>query len=299
MLLPQTEVMPDQGDCIDAMPHETALSILLEGQVAAVQSVQEALPQIERGAALIAATIRSGSTLVYAAAGSSALMGLADGAELPGTFGIPQNQIRILMAGGVPADGKMPGDTEDDISEALKFVNQLSDTDILITLSASGTTPYPCEIAKLARTKGIKIIAIANNAGSTLLDLSDVAILLPTPPEALAGSTRLGAGTAQKVALNMMSTLAGVLLGHVHDGLMVNLHADNTKLRGRARDIVSSIANVAPQAAEAALRNARNDTKVAVLLAAGCAAETAYQLLKDHDGHLGPCLSAMASEHAN
>ena len=205
MLLPQTEMMPDQGDCIDAMPREAALSILLEGQVAAVRAVQEALPQIERGAALIANTVRNGGSLVYAAAGSSALMGLADGAELPGTFGIPQSQIRILMAGGVPADGKMPGDTEDDISDTLKFVNQLSETDLLVALSASGTTPYPCEIAKLARAKGIKIIAIANNAGSTLLDLSDVAIFLPTPPEVLAGSTRLGAGTAQKVALNMMS----------------------------------------------------------------------------------------------
>ncbi len=299
MLLPQTEMMPDQGDCIDAMPHEAALSILLEGQVAAVRAVQEALPQIERGAALIANTVRNGGSLVYAAAGSSALMGLADGAELPGTFGIPQSQIRILMAGGVPADGKMPGDTEDDISDTLKFVNQLSETDLLVALSASGTTPYPCEIAKIARAKGIKIIAIANNAGSTLLDLSDVAIFLPTPPEVLAGSTRLGAGTAQKVALNMMSTLAGVLLGHVHDGLMVNLHADNAKLRGRARHIVSSIANVAPQQAEAALRKARNDTKLAVLLAAGGGIETAQHLLKDHGGHLGPCLAAIALEHTH
>ena len=95
----------------------------------------------------------------------------------------------------------------------------------------------------------------------------------------------------------MMSTLARVLLGHVHNGLMVNLHADNAKLRGRARHIVSSIANVAPQEAEAALRKARNDTKLAVLLAAGCGIETAPQLLKDHSGHLGPCLTAIASEH--
>lgn len=296
MLLPQTEMMPDQGDCIDAMPPETALSAMLEGQITAVQAVQKALPQIERAAALVAATIRNGGTLVYTAAGSSGLMALADGSELSGTFGIPQDQIRILMAGGVPANGEMPGDTEDDISDALKYVDQLSQADLLITLSASGTTPYSCEIARHARAKGLKIVAIANNAGSTLLDLADIAVFLPTPPEVLAGSTRLGAGTAQKVTLNMMSTLAGVMLGHVHDGLMVNLHVDNTKLRGRAQQIVSRIAKVPAQEAEAALRRAGNDTKLAVLLAAGCTAETAHQLLKDHTGHLGPCLSAIASE---
>ena len=130
-----------------------------------------------------------------------------------------------------------------------------------------------------------------------MLELADVAIFLPTPPEVLAGSTRLGAGTAQKVALNMMSTLVGVMLGHVHDGLMVNLQVENAKLRGRAQQIISHIANVPAQAAEMALHTAGNDTKLAVLLATGCGAETAQHLLKDHNGHLGPCLSASAAKH--
>ncbi|MEP2029835.1 MAG: N-acetylmuramic acid 6-phosphate etherase [Paracoccaceae bacterium] len=296
MLLPQTEMMPDKKDCIDAMSSSTALSAMLKGQVAAVWAVQHALPQIELGATLVADTIRRGGTLVYTAAGSSGLMGLADGAELPGTFGIPQNQIRILMAGGVPADGTMPGDTEDDDTGALKLVDQLSDTDLLIMLSASGTTPYPCEIATHARDRGIKIVAIANNAGSTLLELADVAICVPTPPEVLAGSTRLGAGTAQKVTLNMMSTLTGVLLGHVYNGMMVNLHVENAKLRLRAQMIVSNIAKVSSEIAQEALRTAENDTKLAVLIATGRTVEKARKLLNQHDGHLGPCLSALAKE---
>ena len=104
--------------------------------------------------------------------------------------------------------------------------------DCLIALSASGSTPYAVGALKEAIRRGARTIAIANNAGSPLLELAEAPILLATPPEIIAGSTRMGAGTAQKIALNMLSTLAAIHLGHVHDGYMVNLHADNMKLRG-------------------------------------------------------------------
>ncbi|MGB5558907.1 MAG: N-acetylmuramic acid 6-phosphate etherase [Paracoccaceae bacterium] len=293
MLLPLTEMIPTPENCIDAISSGDALSALLAGQVAAVQAVSAALPQIEAASNLIADTLRAGGALNYVAAGSSALMALADGAELPGTFGIPQHQIRIFMAGGVPVDGKMPGDTEDDVSNSSAVVEKLGRHDLVIALSASGTTPYPCEIVKRASDKGHKIIVIANNAGSPLLSFADIAIYLPTPPEVLSGSTRLGAGTAQKVALNMMSTLAGVLLGHVHNGMMVNLNADNAKLRARAKAIVSAISGAPTAAVEQALTAARGDTKLAVLLASGCDIAVAMRLLKEHEGHLRPCLEAL------
>lgn len=294
MSLPQTEITPKPEDCIDAMPPLDAVSALLGGQVAAVQSVATALPQLIDAARLMAATIRAGGRLIYVAAGSSGLMALADGSELPGTFGVSQDQISIFMAGGVPVDGKMPGDTEDDTTEADRIIDALSANDLVLVLSASGTTPYPCEIARRARIKGIGVIAIANNPDTPLLRDADVAVFLPTPPEVLAGSTRLGAGTAQKVALNIASTFAGVLLGHVHDGMMVNLLADNAKLRGRARGMVSRIANVTSEAAETALAGAAGHTKLAVLLAKGCPIEKAERLLIDNDGNLGRCLETLS-----
>lgn len=293
MSLPQTEITPKPEDCIDAMPPLNAVSALLGGQVAAVQSVTAALPQLIDAARLMAATVRAGGRLIYVAAGSSGLMALADGSELPGTFGVSQDQIRIFMAGGVPVDGKMPGDTEDDTTEADRIIDALSANDLVLVLSASGTTPYPCEIARRARIKGIRVVAIANNPDTPLLRDADVAVYLPTPPEVLAGSTRLGAGTAQKVALNIASTFAGVLLGHVHDGMMVNLLADNTKLRGRARGMVARIANVTSEVAETALVAAAGHTKLAVLLAKGCSIAKAKQLLTDNDGNLGRCLETL------
>ncbi len=287
---PRTEMTPAPGGRIDAMPAADALAALLAGQVSAVQAVAQALPRIEAGAAAIAAAIDAGGALNYVAAGSSGLMALADGAELPGTFGIPQRQVRIFMAGGVPADGRMPGETEDDVSQAARIAAAFGPRDLVIALSASGSTPYPCEIARRARARGVAVVAIANNAGSPLLELADVPILLPTPPELVAGSTRLGAGTAQKAALNLMSTLAGVMLGHVHDGMMVNLHADNAKLRGRAAGIVAAVSGAAPATAEAALRAAGGDAKLAILLASGLDGATAARLLDAHGGRLGPCL---------
>jgi N-acetylmuramic acid 6-phosphate etherase len=294
MLMMQTEVTPRMEDCIDAMHLNDAATALIAGQIGAAQAVMAAGTQLVAAAELLAAALRSGGALNYVAAGSSALMALSDGSELPGTFGIAQDRIRIFMAGGVPVDGRMPGDTEDDSSQTSAIVELLGANDVVIALSASGTTAYTIEVARRARERGIRVVAIANKPGTPLLDLADVAVVLQTPPEMLAGSTRLGAGTAQKIALNTISTLAGILLGHIHDGMMVNLKADNAKLRTRARQIVAKSAGVSAEAAADALRAAGDNTKLAVLLAANAPHEIAEQLLKEHDGHLRPCLDALA-----
>src|SRR5690606_20422107 len=116
--------------------------------------------------------------------------------------------------------------------------------DCVIAVSASGSTPYALAIASHAKERGARVVALANNPGAALFEGADAAILLETPPEVISGSTRMGAGTAQKIAFNMFSTLVGVHLGHVHDGHMVNLKADNIKLKGRACRIVSDISGV-------------------------------------------------------
>lgn len=277
---------------IDTMSPLAALRAMAESHSLAAQSVLCALPQIQAAAAAIAAAISSGSTLHYIAAGSSGLMALADACELPGTFRIPQEQIRIHMAGGVPADGRMPGDTEDDEAAARRIAEAIKAGDIAIVVSASGTTPYACAAARAANELGHKVVGLANVSGSLLLDLSDIAIALPTAPEVLQGSTRLGAGTAQKTALNMISTLAGVFLGHVHDGMMVNLKPDNQKLRQRAADIVRNVARVDGDAAQRALVVAGYDTKLAILIATGAEPDEARTILAENNHNVRDSLNA-------
>lgn len=295
MLLPTTE-MALESEAIDAQSASDALSILLDGQRAALSSVEGALGEIERGAEAMASAIRVGGKLVYAAAGSSGLMVVSDACELPGTFGIPKEQLRIHMAGGIPVDGAMPGDTEDDTTTAREAAKDIGPCDAVIVVSASGTTPFALALADCARTNGATLISIANNPATPLLEMADVAICLETPAEVIAGSTRLGAGTAQKAALNLMSSLMGTKLGHVYQGMMVNVVADNAKLVRRATGIVAQIAGVSVQSAEAALDLGAGNPKVSILIAKGCSVATARELLVKHEGHLGPCLKHISTK---
>ncbi|NRB01597.1 MAG: N-acetylmuramic acid 6-phosphate etherase, partial [Rhodobacteraceae bacterium] len=251
----------------------------------------KALTQIAVASTAMARAIRSGGRLHYAAAGSSGLMAAADAQELGGTFSIPANQLAIHMAGGLPTGVEMPGDTEDQSADLDAALATLSDNDVLIAVSASGSTPYTLRAVTIAKAQGATVIAIANNRDAPLFEQADHAILLETPPEVLSGSTRMGAATAQKIALNMLSTMMAVELGHIHDGMMVNLHADNIKLRQRAANIVTEIAGVAQEVAQSALEAAQGDVKTAVMVAARDMTPTAAQIaLKDTHGRLRDAL---------
>ena len=269
MALPLTEAISTDVLGIDILPNAAVLARILEGQKAALVAVETAIEPIAQAAGLMADALRGGGRLVYAAAGSSALMGVADGLELGGTFGVNPEQICLLMAGGLPVDASMPGHTEDDVAEAKNAARDIGENDVVIAITASGSTPYACEISRLAKVVGARTIGIANRVDAVLFKTSDVAIYLPTPPEVIAGSTRLGAATAQKATLNMMSTLMGIQLGHVHDGMMVNLIADNAKLRARAATMVAAIAGVDTVQAQDCLARSGGTVKPAVLLAAG------------------------------
>ena len=286
MTLPVTELLHPAAAGLDTLPDAVVLGHLLSAQAAAVQAVNSALPQIEAAAALMAEALQGNGRLVYAGAGSSALMAVADGLELGGTFGVSANRVLLMMAGGLPVDARMPGDTEDDASEGTRAAQILRAGDVVIAVTASGRTPYALAVAEAAQARGAKVIGIANAVGAALFDHADVAICLATPPEVIAGSTRMGAGTAQKVALNMMSTLMGIRLGQVHDGMMVGLVADNEKLRGRAAAMVARIAGVEAGVAATALDAARGAVKPAVLIALGQAPEAALGLLSETKGNL-------------
>lgn len=292
----RTEAQHQNAGGLDIQAPDAILYSLVNAQIEAASAVRNAIPAIAAAAEVVAEKLRGGGKLAYAAAGSSGLMALADALELPGTYGIARDRIAILIAGGDEAFKTLAGGPEDDTEEAAQAVAgvDLGASDCLIAVSASGTTPYAVRALQEARRRGAATIAIANNAGTPLLELADVAILLETPPEVIAGSTRMGAGTAQKIALNMLSTLAAIHLGHVHDGYMVNLHADNIKLRARAARIVAAITGRDAKEAATLLEQSGGVVKIAILLAAGAdSAEAARKLLERTGQRLRPALSTL------
>ncbi|RWM25878.1 N-acetylmuramic acid 6-phosphate etherase [Mesorhizobium sp.] len=292
----RTEALHQNAEGLDVQAPDAILSFLANAQIEAAKAVHGAIPAIAEAAELVARQLKSGGRLAYAAAGSSGLMAVADALELPGTFGIARDRIVILIAGGDEAFRALAGGPEDDTEEAAAAVAaaNIGKGDCLIAVSASGSTPYAVQAIGDARRRGAATIAIANNKGAPLFERADVAILLETPPELIAGSTRMGAGTAQKIALNMLSTLAAVHLGHVHDGYMVNLTADNIKLRDRAVRMVAAITGRDRDGAARLLEESGGVVKTAILLAAGAAnADAAEKILEGAGQKLRPALSAI------
>ena len=244
---------------------------LLASYRRAIESVATASGDIRSAALRLAAIWRAGGRLIYVGAGSSGLAAAEDAAELPGTFGLDDNRIAIVLAGGTAEPFRIDAAAEDGDAAGLEAIAAFGDLarDAVIAVSASGSTPFTVAAATEARHRGAFVIGIAHRPDSPLLSGADAPILLESGEEALRGSTRLAAGTAQKAALGMLSSLMGFELGHIHQGLMVNLKADNAKLRDRARGIVAMIAGISAAEAEAALREAGGQVKVAILIARG------------------------------
>ncbi|PRD42637.1 N-acetylmuramic acid 6-phosphate etherase [Phyllobacterium phragmitis] len=293
MAVNRTEQLHDEARGLDHQPPHQIAALLAKAQGEAAAVVTHVSADIACAADLAASALEQGGRLVYAAAGSSGLMALADALELPGTFGIARDRIVVLLAGGIESLTHLTGAPEDDAEHGVRDVTaaNLNSNDCLIAISASGSTPYAVGALHAAKSRGLKTIAMANNPGAPILELANIGILLATPPEIIAGSTRMGAGTAQKIALNLLSTLAAIRLGHVHDGYMVNLHADNAKLKARATHIVASITNCSEERARACLEQAGGSVKPAVLLAAGAVDLTAALRLLDSNGQkLRPAL---------
>ena len=272
-----TEKLHPNALGLDEKGNLEILTILYEAQIEAAKCVNKSIASLEAGAKAMANAVSNGNKLVYAGAGSSGLQGMADGLELTPTFGIPISQIKILRAGGLQDMAQPKGNMEDNKLSAISDAEIIEPGDCVICLAASGNTTYPSVIMKIAKKVGAITIGIANNPDTELLSGSDIPVFLPTPPEVLAGSTRLGAGTAQKIALNTMSTYMGILLGHVMDGQMVNLIANNAKLSKRSEKIVINITGCNANKAKNALREAKGGVKLAILLASGAKSITTAQ----------------------
>jgi N-acetylmuramic acid 6-phosphate etherase len=280
----------------DTWDNERILETLLEGQHRALQAVRRALPSISKAADAIAPRIASGGKLIYAGAGTSIRVGVQDGTELPATFGMRDEQIAYVIAGGMDAIFETRADAEDNEEQARIDAGICANGDALIAIAASGRTPYTIAVANAARSKGCLVVSVVNNAQSGLAAAADIEILLDSGPEVISGSTRMGAGTAQKAALNLLSTLVNTRLGAVYDGLMVNVEAGNSKLVARAARIVRMITGAEPMDAVAALAQAQGKVKPAVLILRGAEnLATAEQLLAAAQGNLRLALANLKS----
>lgn len=213
------------------------------------KAVLKAMAEAEDALAVVvekaAEAFRKGGRIIYVGAGTSGRIATMDAAEMPPTFGIPSDRFVALIAGGSGAGTTAVEDAEDDIHAGIAALNSLAvnSNDIVVGLAASGTTPFVVSAIKHARQKGLWTCGIANNRKVPVFDAADHYVLLDTGPEILTGSTRLKAGTAQKLALNRISTGAMVLNGKVIENLMVDVKANNIKLKERCARIVCELSN--------------------------------------------------------
>jgi len=236
-----TESIPDAARWLDQLGDGEALAVMAEDQARAAAAIRAALPEIEAASRAVLMRLGASATgrLIYAGAGTSIRIGVQDGVELTPTFDWPEERAAYIIAGGPPALLRSVENAEDDAEDARRQIgkSQIGPADVLIGLAASGSTPFTCAAVETARQQGALTIGIANNPGSRLAALADYGITLETGAESVAGSTRLKAGTAQKICLNLISTLVMVRLGRVKKGMMSAMRPSNAKLRARQQRI--------------------------------------------------------------
>ena len=273
---------------IDVWEPADILDAMVEGQFAAVAAARAALGPIERAAAAIEARLKDGGRLIYAGAGTSGRLAVQDGAELMPTFNWPRERLLLFIAGGDQAMVRAIEGAEDEKERATELtrLHQIDAKDALVAVAASGTTPFTVACVREARQRGALTVGIANNADTPLLIESDQAIFLRTGAEPIAGSTRMNAGTAQRVTLNLLSTLLMIRLGRVYRGLMVEVQAANAKLTNRKEEMLVYLTGRTRDDARQALTSANGSIKLAVLLLHGCGAEKARTLLSEVRGNL-------------
>jgi len=281
---------------LDTWPPESVLDVLFESQLAAVAAVRPALPAIAAAAHAAAARLGSAGRLVYSGAGTSGRIAAQDGAELSPTFGWPVRRVLLLPAGGPDSLLRAVERAEDNDGAARAAVtkNAISTSDVVIGVAASGATPYTLALLEAAGQAGALTIGIANARATPLLAAAEHPILAETGAEAIAGSTRLKAGTAQKVVLNLLSTLLMILLNRVYRGRMVDLEITSAKLRRRALRMIGELSGADEAETETLLAAAGGNVKRALLLAHGLQPAAADQLLARHQGSLRAAFAELA-----
>ncbi|CNI23182.1 N-acetylmuramic acid 6-phosphate etherase [Yersinia bercovieri] len=257
------------------------------------QAIRLVLPAIAQAVELAAEALKQGGRLIYLGAGTSGRLGVLDASECPPTFGVPHGMVIGLIAGGPGALLKAVEGAEDDMALGARDLQDLNltATDMVVGLAASGRTPYVIGALRYARQLGCPTAAISCNPDSPIAQEAQVAISPVVGPEALTGSTRMKSGTAQKLVLNMLSTGAMIKLGKVYQNLMVDVKATNVKLVDRACRIVVEATGASRAEAENALSQTEFEVKPAILMILkGVSAEQARQDLQQHHGYLRAAL---------
>jgi len=253
------------------------------------EAVERALPQIAQAIDAIAQTLSSGGRLIYVGAGTSGRLAALDASECPPTFNTPPKTIQYMIAGGEKALSRASEVSEDSrkAGRADMVKRKPGKKDVVVGVAASGRTPYTIAAVEHARSKGAKTVAVVANPGSELGQKAEIEIVVDVGPEALAGSTRMKAGTAQKMVLNMLTTGAMARLGYIYGNLMVNVHTKNEKLVQRGLGILEQAAGVDHPAAAQALRAANGQVGVAlVMLKTGLGRIQAEKKLKAFKGNV-------------
>jgi N-acetylmuramic acid 6-phosphate etherase len=273
---------------LDAWSTASAMGAMWEGQLAAVAVVGHALPAITAATHAATEALGDRGRLIYVGAGTSGRVAVQDGAELTPTFAWPQQRIGFIIAGGANAFITSVEGAEDDVEDAIAQIDaaKLSSNDVVIAVAASGTTPFTVAALQQAGRYQAVTIGIANNPGTALLQAAKYPVLVETGSELIAGSTRMKAGTAQKVVLNLISTGIMIRLGRVYRGMMVDMQTTNAKLRRRAEAMVARIADCGEALAARALEQTGGDIKLASLVVLGYDRPEAEAILARHKGNL-------------
>jgi N-acetylmuramic acid 6-phosphate etherase len=255
---------------LDLLPTAAVIDALLDNEARVVPAVRAATPALVAAAELIAARLTGGGSLVLLGAGTSGRLAVLQAAELPGTFGLPVERIVGRTAGGTGGGAGTDYDEDDDTAGRRDLLaTGLRGDGVLVAVAASGHTPYTIAAAQAACELGAAVVAVTARTATPLAALADVAVELEIGPEVLRGSTRLTAGTAQKLALDAITTAAMVRLGRVHGDVMVDVVPANAKLRDRSAGLVAGIAGCSESQARTALERCRWNARAAVLTLVG------------------------------
>lgn len=289
-----TEARNQASMSIDSLSALEIVQLMNQEDARVASAVATESASIAQAIDLIAARFRVGGRLIYMGAGTSGRLGVLDASECPPTFSVKPGMVIGLIAGGKAALTSAIEGAEDRRAEGTTDLQQLGLTanDVVMGIASSGRTPYVMGGLEYARSVNASTIGFACNAGSALIPLSDIMITPIVGPEVVTGSTRLKAGTATKMVLNMLTTGAMVLIGKTYGNLMVDLTATNEKLKDRSQRIVSELTGLAAADARALLLQCEGQVKTAVVAHQGhVSPEQARQILLDHGGHLRRALS--------
>ncbi len=264
-----TEQRNPASENIDSLETADMLRVINAEDAKVAAAVEREIPNIAHAVDAIVERLRAGGRLFYAGAGTSGRLGVLDASECPPTFSVPPNMVQGIIAGGEPALTRAVEGREDDASAGAADLGARGFTgaDVLVGIATSGRTPYVLGAVNRAREMGAVTVGLSCTPQSELSRAVDIAIEPLVGPEVVTGSTRMKAGTATKLVLNMLTTGAMIRLGYVYGNLMVNVQPTNEKLRDRARRIVEAAAGIPPEEAARALEEAGGTVKVAIVMA--------------------------------